>query len=311
MSTADAPTAVGRPAAVGTPTGAGTSTTGTGAPALPPVRRVSTRFLRSELRLVMGRRRNQAGVLALAAVPVVMAVAMRIAAPSTADAAEGPDFFSAILGNGFFVALAALAVELTLFLPIAVAAVAGDSVAGEANVGTLRYLLTVPVGRTRLLAVKYAGIVFAAFLAPLVVATVGVVVGVALFGAGPVTLLSGDQVGFGEAVLRLLAMCAYLGVCLSALGAIGLFVSTLTEQPMGATIAVTMLTVTSAILGQIPQVDWLHPYLFTQHWQAFGELLRDPVAWDALRPGLLSAGAYTVIFLSAAWARLGGKDITS
>ena len=276
-----------------------------------PVRAGSGRFLRSELRLIAVRRRNQVGLAALAAVPVVLAVAIKVSAPNRPDRGGGPDFFAQITGNGFFVALAALSVELTLFLPIAIAMLAGDAVAGEANQGTLRYLLTVPVARTRLLAVKYAGIVAGAFLAPLVVAVSGLVIGLILFGGGNVTLLSGAQTSFGEALLRLLGVCLYLGVCLSALGAVGLFLSTLTEQPMGATIALTMLTVTSFVLLQVPQLDWLHPYLLTRHWNDFGELLRDPVSFGALRPGLLSAGAYIVVFLSAAWARFAGRDITS
>ena len=276
-----------------------------------PVKRVSGRFLRSELRLIAVRRRNQVGLAALAAVPFVLAIAIKVAAPDRDNRGGGPDFFAQITGNGFFVALAALGAELTLFLPIAIAMLAGDAVAGEANQGTLRYLLAVPVGRTRLLAVKYAGIVFGAFLAPLVVAVSGLVIGLILFGGGDVTLLSGTSVSFGEGLLRLLVICLYLGVCLAAAGAVGLFLSTLTEQPMGATIALTMLTVASAVLGQVQQLDWLHPYLLTRHWQDFGELLRDPVSFGALGPGLLSAGAYILIFLTAAWARFAGKDVTA
>ncbi len=136
-------------------------------------------------------------------------------------------------------------------------------------------------------------------------------VGLALFGGGPLTLLSGTQLGFGPALLRLLAVCGYLTVGLCALGAVGLFASTLTEQPMGATIAVSMLTVASFVLDQVPQLGWLHPYLLTHHWQDYGELLRDPVDLAALLPGLGSAGAYIVIFLAAAWARFGGRDVTS
>jgi ABC-2 type transport system permease protein len=276
-----------------------------------PPRGISSRFLRSELRLIAVRRRNQVGLAALAAVPVVLAVAMKLTAADTSGRpGGGPDFFAQIAGNGFFVALAALGVELGLFLPIAIAMLAGDAVAGEAHQGTLRYLLTVPVGRIRLLAVKYAGIVAGAFLAPLVVAASGLASGLILFGGGDVTLLSGAQAGFGEALLRLLGVCLYLGVCLSALGAVGLFLSTLTEQPMGATVALTMLSVASFVLAQIPQLDWLHPYLLTRHWQDFGELLRDPVSFDALRPGLLSALGYIVVFLSAAWARFAGRDVT-
>ncbi|GAA4704103.1 ABC transporter permease [Phytohabitans rumicis] len=270
------------------------------------------RFLGSELGLIARRRRNQAGLAVLAAIPVIIAIAVRVSNPSSSGGGEGgPEFISSITGNGFFVALAALAVELQLFLPIAVAAVAGDAIAGEANVGTLRYLLTVPVHRTRLLAVKYVGIVWGAFVAVLTVAITGLGAGLLLFGGGEVTMLSGSTVGMGEALLRLLAICAYLTVCLAALGAIGLFISTLTEQPMGATIAITMLTLTSWILGVIPQIDWLHPYLVTYWWNNFGDLLRDPVAWDPILRGLLSAGAYTLIFLTAAWARFGSRDITS
>jgi len=274
-------------------------------------RPVSTRFFRSELRLIFGRRRNQAGMAALAAVPIVIAVAMKIASPAGDDAAGGPDFFASITSNGFFVALAALTAELPLFLPIAVAAISGDTVAGEANLGTLRYLLTVPVNRNRLLAVKYAAVVVFAFTITLMVAAVGVAIGLALFGGGPVTLLSGTQVELSAAILRLLAISAYIAVGLCALGALGMFVSTLTEQPMGAAIAVTMLTVTSFVLDSIPQLTWLHPYLLTHNWTAFGDLLRDPVAWGPVRTGLLSAAAYIVVFLGAAWARFGARDVTS
>ena len=80
-------------------------------------------------------------------------------------------------------AFAALILELPLFLPLAVGTIAGDSVAGEANLGTLRYLLTIPAGRTRLLVVKYAAIVIFALTATLLVAAVGTVMGFALFGA--------------------------------------------------------------------------------------------------------------------------------
>lgn len=276
-----------------------------------PARRVPGRFLASELRLVAVRRRNQVGLLVLVAVPVIIGIAVRLGAPAQTDQPGGPEFLTGILNSGFFVALAALSAELPLFLPLAVATLAGDAVAGEANIGTLRYLLAVPAGRSRLLAVKYAGIVAGAFLAPLLVAGVGLLVGVALFGVAPVTLLSGAQVSFGAGLLRLLGVCLYLGICLSAVGAVGLFVSTLTEQPMGAAIGTTAVAVLSFVLLAVPQVDWLHPYQINRHWQDFGELMRDPVSFGALMPGLRSAGAYILVFLTAAWASLHTRDITS
>src|SRR6476661_1399561 len=169
----------------------------------PRPRSISTRFLRSELRLIFLRRRNLAGLGVLAGVPVLIAVVVRLSSPGRDSG--GPDFFSSITENGLFVSLASLTLELGLFLPLAVAAISGDSIAGEANIGTLRYLLTVPVRRTRLLLVKYAAIVIFSIAATLTVTVTGMMMGLALFGGGDLTLLSGSQIGFAEGLLRVLA----------------------------------------------------------------------------------------------------------
>ncbi len=270
-------------------------------------RRPSSRFLRSELRLIFGRRRNIAGLGVLAVVPIILGLSIRF----SDRGGGGSGFFGQITSNGLFVGLAALTVELPLFLPLAVGVIAGDSVAGEASVGTLRYLLATPVQRTRLLVVKYTSIVISAAFAVLLIAVVGVGLGLALFGAGPVTLLSGTQISTAEGVWRLLLVCGYLTVCLAAFGAIGLFISTLTEPPVGATIGVVGLAIISQILDAVPQLAAIGPFLPTHYWLNFGDLLRDPIATDQITPGLISAAVYAVIFGTAAWARFGSKDITS
>jgi ABC-2 type transport system permease protein len=280
------------------------------APPAPRPRRLSTRFFRSELLLIFGRRRNWVGGLILASVPILIAIAVKVSPPSGGDGG-GPTFFDQITNNGIFVALAALTLEMPLFLPIAVAAIAGDSVAGEANLGTLRYLLTVPVDRTRMLLVKFAAIAVFALSAALLVALVGALLGLALFGGGAVVTLSGTTLPFWSGVARLLLVVVYLAVCLTALGAIGLFVSTLTEQPIAATIAILILALGSEIMDAIQQLSAIHRYLPTHYWLAFGDLLRDPVSFDRLAPGLLSALVYMAVFGAAAWARFGGRDVTS
>lgn len=281
----------------------------TGVTVLRRRRRVSTRFLRSEMRLILGRRRNLAGLLVLAGVPVLISVTVRLS--SGGGHGDGPDFFGSITDNGLFVALASLSLEIPLFLPLAVAAISGDSVAGEANIGSLRYLLTVPVSRTRLLGVKYLAIVLFSLVATFTVTVTGIVMGLALFGGGSLTLLSGTQVGFADGLLRVLLASVYVASCLASLGAVGLFLSTLTEQPIGAMIAVLVFSTASFILDSIPQVGWLHPFLIVHHWLAFGDLLRDPVAWGGVEQGLYVAAAYALVFWLAAWARFGAKDVTS
>jgi len=270
----------------------------------------SSRLLRSELLLIFGRRRNWAGMLVLASVPTLIAFAVKFwASPNSGGG--GPDFASQISNNGLFVALTALTLELPVFLPLAVAAIAADSVAGEANLGTLRYLLTVPVQRTRLLVVKYTAIVIFAITVTLLVAVLGIVLGLAFFGGGPMTLLSGTQASFGAGLWRLLLVCGYVSAALAALGAVGLFVSTLTEQPIGATIAILILCIGSQIIDAVTQLSALHPYLLTHYWLGFGDLLRDPIATGTVIKGLAVFAGYVVIFWTAAWARFAGKDVSS
>ncbi len=276
--------------------------------ASPPRARVSTRFLRSELKIIFGRRRNIAGLGVLAVVPVILAVSVRL---SSGSPGGGPDFIIGITGNGLFVAFAALALELPLFLPLAVSAISGDSVAGEANLGTLRYLLAIPAGRTRLLVIKYAAIVIFAVAATFLVSLIGSIMGLALFGGGDMTLLSGTQTSLADGLWRLVLSSLFLAAQFSALGAIGLFVSTLTEQPIGATIAIVLVNVLMFVLDSIAQLDWLHPWLLTHWWTSFADLLRDPIATESIQRGLITALVYAGVFWVAAWTRLSTKDISS
>jgi hypothetical protein len=270
-------------------------------------RAVELRLFRSELRLVLRRRRNIALVAVLCCFPVLIGVAVRVSAPSNGD---GPPFLSQVTDNGLFLVFTSLTVLLPFFLPLAVAVTAGEAIAGEANIGTLRNLLVVPVSRTRLLMVKYAGSVVFAMLCTAAVAVVGVLVGLALFPHGDVTLLSGTTVSYGDALWRALLVGIYVSLMLAGFCAIGLFVSTLTEVPIGAMAATAVLAIVSEIADSIPQISGIHPYLFSHPWLNFGDLLRSPIAWHGLQTGVLTQLAYLAVFLPLAWARLQTKDIT-
>ena len=269
---------------------------------------VGLRLFRSELRLVLRRRRNLALIAVLCCFPVLIGLAVRSSSP---EGGEGPPFLSQITDNGLFLVFTSLTVLLPFFLPLAVSVASGEAVAGEANIGTLRNLLVVPVSRTRLLVVKYAGVVVFALVCTLAVMVVSVLVGLVLFPHGDVTLLSGTAVSYGNAVGRALLVTLYVTVMLAGIAAIGLFASTLTEVPIGAMAATAVLSIISQIADAIPQISWLHPYLFSHPWFNFGDLLRDPVSWNGLQTGVLTQLAYAAVFLPLAWARLQSKDITA
>src|SRR6202049_1257044 len=112
---------------------------------------------RAELITQFRRRRMKGLLVGLAAIPALLAIAVYLSGGP--EAGNGPTFLDQVTHNGVFAALAGLTVTLPFFLPLTVAVVAGDTIAGEANLGTLRYLLTRPYGRTRLLLHKGAVLV--------------------------------------------------------------------------------------------------------------------------------------------------------
>jgi ABC-2 type transport system permease protein len=265
------------------------------------------RFTRSELRLVFGRRRNVALLVILALVPVLICVAVKLTGP----AQHAGSIFGGITDNGLFAALAAFLVAQPLFVPLVIAVVAGDAVAGEASTGTLRYLLVVPVGRSRLLGAKFAAVLVWCVVSALVVAIVGVLIGLVLFPAGDLTLLSGRTVSYAGGLGRLAAVTGYVAISTLIVGAIGLFVSTMTEVPLAAMAATLTLTIVSEVADAVPQLASIHGGLPTHYWLRWVDLLRDPIRTTDLRTGLVVAAIYIALFVSLAWARLGGKDITS
>ncbi|MFI9153714.1 ABC transporter permease [Streptomyces sp. NPDC053367] len=272
-------------------------------------------LLRSELLTTFRRWRTLALLGVLAAVPVLVGIAVKI---ETSDGSslgggggEGPAFISQITNNGLFLVFTGLAATLPFFLPMAVGVVAGDALAGEANAGTLRYLLVAPAGRTRLLLTKYATVVAFCLAATLTVAISALAVGALLFPLGDLTTISGTRISFAEGLGRAVLIALVVAASLLGIAALGLFVSTLTGSGIAAMATTVGLLITVQILDQIPQLSALHPYFFSHHWLSFADLMREPVYWEDLRKNLGIQALYAVVFGSAAWARFTAKDITA
>ncbi len=265
-----------------------------------------------ELRKMFRRPRTWATIAVLNALPVLVAVLL-VVTDLAPRPGEGPPFLSAVLSNGSLYPLAALAIVLPLFLPIAVAVIAGDAVAGEAQAGTLRYLLTRPVGRTRLLVAKLVAVLAFVLVTVVVVAAVGYLVGTTLFDAQPVggTSVSGTSLTSQQIAGRTVLAIGYVAVSMLGVAAFGLFFSTLTDSPLAATMGALAVLVTSSLLFTLDAASPIAPYLPTRYWLAFVDLFRDPIQWRDLTRGLALQAVYVGVLLAAAWANFTTKDVTS
>ncbi|MCD2197737.1 ABC transporter permease [Actinomycetospora endophytica] len=149
-----------------------------------------------ELRKLFRRPRTWVTIGLLCLLPAIVA-AFLASTRITPPPGQGAAFLSAVLESGSLYPAAALALVLPIFLPVAVAVVAGDAVAGESTAGTLRYLLVRPVRRTALLGAKLVSVIVFVVVTVAAVAGSSYVVGVTLFGAGdPIAVVNAiPQIG--------------------------------------------------------------------------------------------------------------------
>ncbi|MBN9109600.1 MAG: ABC transporter permease subunit [Pseudonocardia sp.] len=249
------------------------------------------RLLGAELRWVLRRPRTLVMLGLFALVPILIAIGVVVADRG------GGGLIGAIAGNGLVLPVAAMTLMLALLLPLAVGMAAADAIAGEAAHGTLRGLLLAPVGRGRLVLMKAFGVLVVAVTATLIVAVVGVIAGLVVVGGADGTLvtLSGTTLGFGEAMGRVGIAALWTVGQLAAVGAIALAISAFTEHPLVVLASVLGGLIVFGVLGAIPALDWLQPYLLTTGFSAGADVLRDPMTWGELGSSTLRALCYVAI----------------
>jgi ABC-2 type transport system permease protein len=301
-----------------------------------------------ELVKLLRRPRTWISVVLTCALPFLVAVFVSIT-HLTPPPGQGSAFLSAVLQDGALYPAAALALVLPVFLPVAVAVVAGDSIAGEASAGTLRYLLARPVGRTRLLVAKLISVTAYVLLVVLAVTFTAYATGVFLLGpsraaavgqappgsgaagaggaigpgiagqaptagqaaGGAVTSLSGAPLSLLQLTERIAGAIAFITVSMLGVAAIALFLSTITDSALGAAMGALAALVASEVLVTLNAATVVQPYLPTRYWLAWIDFFRQPVFWRDIQRGFGIQVVYVVVFLAAAWANFSTKDITT
>jgi ABC-2 type transport system permease protein len=281
-----------------------------------------------ELVKLVRRPRSWVSLALLCGLPVVVAVFVAVThlAPPPG---QGPALLSAVLSSGSLYPAAALAIVLPIFLPVAVAVVAGDSIAGEAGSGMLRYLVARPVGRSRLLAAKLVALIVYVLVAVVLVAVTAYATGTLLFGSQPATVsnggpggglstssvaatsLSGGGLTPADVLIRTAGAIAFIGVSMLGVGAIALFLSTVTDSALGAALGALAALITSEVLVTLGAAASVNPYLPTRYWLAWVDFFRQPILWRNIDRGFAVQAVYVAVFLAAAWAHFATKDITS
>jgi ABC-2 type transport system permease protein len=234
--------------------------------------------------------------------------------------------------NGYFMCYIILN-TLLVQMPILVALVAGDAISGEANMGTLRLLLTKPISRTELLLAKF----FAAFLFTVVLliwmAFLSLFLSMWIFGTDDLLVfrVSGDasmilQIAKDDVMWRYFASFGYATLALTVVSALSILFSVFADNSIGPIVAAVCVVLFFTIVSNlnVPLIDqYVKPYLFTSYlvgWKGFFYVATDadglPISgsmenWPAVRQSILILLAHIGLFLGSALYFFHKKDILS
>jgi ABC-2 type transport system permease protein len=193
------------------------------------------------------------------------------------DTFEVTDDFKNRLLNGYFVCFAILNI-LLIQMPLLVALIAGDAIAGEANMGTLRLSLTRPVSRTSYMLVKFAASFIYTLSLLVWLAIIALFGSMLIFGTNSMVIFrSGgiEMMNSYDVLWRYVAAFGYAAVALTAVASLAFLLSVFAENSIGPIIATMSLVIVFTILSEmnIPVYDnTVKPYLFTTHmvgWKGF------------------------------------------
>lgn len=258
----------------------------------------------------------------LAMTSVVVTVIIRLTSASTPERLG--DFGSVIPNSsGFTMATIALNSLLLFLIPLAVAIFAGESLAGEASWGGLRYLVARPVPRPRVLVSKLVVAALYSLAGVVLVSVAGLASGVAAFGWHPLSVIDLQQASpfatglatFSpwQALGRIGLATAIVGGTMIPTFSFAALCSTLTDRPFSAVAGGVLFTFVSRALDNIPGFHALGPWLpVTDHGSGlWTEVLFQPTNLSGYPHLALVQAAYAVVFLGSGWIWFNRKDVLS
>lgn len=263
-----------------------------------------------EIRRQAKRRRTLYAFLALVAIPVVVLIALLTnGAPS--DRGGQPQLVDVASSSGLNFALFMLLATSQFLLVVVTSLFAGDAVASEGQWGSLRYLLTRPIPRFRLLRTKLVVAGLYAAAAVLLVPLVSLAMGTVAFGWSSVQTPLAGALGVNTGLSRLALGTGYVVACMAVVVALSFLFSTMTDAPLTAVGGAVVLVVVSEILDQVSALGSLRQGLPTHYWLAWLDLLVDPVNAGNMTTGLLEMVPWVVVPLLLAFWNFRRKDILS
>lgn len=253
------------------------------------------RQVRNELLKLFARRRTYIGFAVFLLVELVILALLNMEAVLLA--------FSHLLENnglefsacytGLTLATFIIFFTVTILFGLYLALVSGDMVAKEVEEGTMRMVLSRPVKRLRLLAIKIIACVAYTFALGVFIGATALLAACLYMGGvgnlmafGPmqqVFAVFGPSEGLWRYALSILLMCA----CYQLVSAIALMLSCFRIRPAAATIVTVTVLSVDLVLRNIPFFQPLDHYFLGYHLGCWIRAFRHVVLWPDIAESLL------------------------
>ncbi|HYJ37525.1 MAG TPA: ABC transporter permease subunit [Chitinophagaceae bacterium] len=217
--------------------------------------------------------------------------------------------------NGYFICYLVLQM-LLVQVPLLIALVAGDVLSGEANMGTLRMLLTKPVSRTTIVVAKFIAALIYTVLLLTWMAILSLLVSMLIFGTDDLLIFKSDKAVLlreADVLWRFAGAFVYATIAMTTVTALALLLSVFGENSIGPIVGTMSIIILFTILTglELPFFDFLKPILFTRHMLAWKGFFSEPVNFGSvIRSGCILI-AHIVVFTGAAILIFRKKDILS
>jgi ABC-2 type transport system permease protein len=264
-----------------------------------------------ELRRQFKRRRTLGVLIGMVALPLILIGALQLGGSDNAQANSRINLVDVATDSALNFTLFVLFATTGFFLVVVFALFFGDTVASEAQWGSLRYTLATPVPRMRLLRQKWYAALVLAVGSLLTLVVVALLAGGIFFGFGDIRTPVGVTIAQGDGLLRLAGMLGYLVVHLLVVGALAFWLSTITDAPLAAVGGAVFTTIVFAVLDQVDQLGSIRDYFPTAFDFAWTDLLQMPVDSNDLFRGVIQAAIYIAVFTALGFRHFARRDVTS
>ncbi len=265
--------------------------------------------VRVELSRQLRRRRTQFAIGFMVALPIILVISFAFG--SNGGARGAVSLVDLATSGAINFAMVSLFFSASFLLIVVISLFFGDTIASEASWSSLRYLLAMPIPRTRLIRQKVLVAGLLSLVALLILPVTALIIGGIAYGWNPLSTPVGEEFAVGQGLLRLALIVGYVALQLSWVAGLALLLSVSTDAPLGAVGGAVLISILSQILNQIDALGDIRNWLPTHYSFAWTGALVSPVRWDDMIRGGFASLAYAVLFTALAVLRFRRKDITS